>query len=217
MTLHPPTTPTNMPSDDSPPDRIAAARAGSVSAADALFRRFEPWLKIIAHAQAESRFAAKFDAADVLQQTFIAATRDLPGFRGSTEAEFMAWLRQILAHTLAHEIRRYAGTLKRDIDREVSLDQDLTAVSQRLGDLLPDNRPTPSQDAAAADRQLRLARILDRLPPDYREVLILRHLEGLSHEAIAARLDRKPGAVRMLWVRALARLREEAAVDSPSS
>lgn len=194
-------------------DRIAAAQAGSLSAVDGLLRHFEPWLKLIAQTQFESRFAAKFDPADVVQQTLIQAARDLPKFRGATEGEWMAWLRQILAHTLAHEVRRYAGTQKRDLHREVSLDQELSAVSQRLGDLLPDSGPTPSQDAAAADRQIRLARILDRLPPDYREILVLRHLEGLPHDAIARRLNRNPGAVRMLWVRALARLREEVGRD----
>ena len=191
------------------PDRIAAVQAGSLSAADGLFRRFEPWLTVIARSQVESRFAAKFDPSDLVQQTLAQAVRDFPQFKGTTEPELLAWLRQILAHTLAHEIRRYAGTQKRDLDREVSLDQDLTAVSQRFGDLLPASGPTPSQNAVAADRQVQLARLLERLPPDYRDILVLRHLEGLSHDAIALRMNRKPGAVRMLWVRALARLREE--------
>jgi RNA polymerase sigma-70 factor (ECF subfamily) len=54
-----------------------------------------------------------------------------------------------------------------------------------------------------------LAAALARLPDDYREVVILRNLEGLSHEEVARRMDRSAGAVRMLWVRALTRLREE--------
>jgi RNA polymerase sigma-70 factor (ECF subfamily) len=182
-----------------------------MSAADVLCRRVEPWLKLLARSQVESRFGAKFDPGDIVQQTLVQAVRDLPRFRGASEAEFMAWLRGILAHTLAHEIRRFAGTGKRDLHREVSFDQELTAVSHRLGDLLPASGPSPSQDAAASDRQLQLARLLDRLPADYREVLVFRHLEGLSHDEVARRLGRNPGAVRMLWVRALARLRQEAA------
>ena len=55
-----------------------------------------------------------------------------------------------------------------------------------------------------------LADVLAQLPDDYREVLIFRHLENLSHDEIAARMNRSPGAVRMLWVRALAALREAA-------
>ena len=58
--------------------------------------------------QVESRFAAKFDPADVVQQALLQATRDMAAFRGNSEAEFLAWLRSILAHALAHEVRRYA-------------------------------------------------------------------------------------------------------------
>ena len=54
-----------------------------------------------------------------------------------------------------------------------------------------------------------LAEVLARLPDDYREVIVLRNLEGLSHEEVAARMGRGVGAVRMLWVRALARVRKE--------
>jgi len=56
---------------------------------------------------------------------------------------------------------------------------------------------------------VRLADVLARLPEDYREVIVLRNLEGLSHEEAARRMGRGVGAVRMLWVRALARLRRE--------
>jgi RNA polymerase sigma-70 factor (ECF subfamily) len=66
------------------------------------------------------------------------------------------------------------------------------------------------------ERELLLAQLLERLPEDHRDVLVLRHLEGLSHEEIARRMGRSPGAVRMLWVRALARLQVEAGRTSGS-
>lgn len=189
---------------------LAAYRAGHSDAGDRLLRHYEPWLKVLAQTQVESRFQAKFDPADIVQQTMLEAVRAFPGFRGTTGAEFTAWLRQILAHALAHEIRRYAGTQKRDLARERSLDETLDEASRRFGDLLAASGTSPSQQAVKNERELQLARLLDSLPADHREVLILRHLEGLTHEEIALRLGRKPGAVRMLWVRALARLREAA-------
>lgn len=188
---------------------LAAYRAGHSDAGNRLLQHYEPWLKVMAKMQVESRFQAKFDPADIVQQTMIEAVRAFPNFRGTTGAEFTAWLRQILTHTLAHEIRRYAGTQKRDIALERSLDETLDEASRRFGDLLPASGTSPSQKAVKNERELQLARILDNLPADYRDVLVLRHLEGLSHEEIALHLNRKPGAVRMLWVRALARLREE--------
>ena len=185
------------------------ARRGESPAKGDLLRRFEPWLRLLARVQLESRFAAKFDASDVVQQTLLEAIKAFPQFRGSTEAELTAWLRQILAHALAHEVRRFNGTLKRDVSLEVSLDQQLAESSRRLQAVLAETGPSPSQQAAQRELDVQLADVLASLPDDYRDVIILRHLEGLSHDEIALRLNRSPGAVRMLWVRALARLKSE--------
>jgi RNA polymerase sigma-70 factor (ECF subfamily) len=188
---------------------IQQFRDGLSAAGNQLLKNYEPYLKLLARVQMESRFAAKFDPADVAQQAMIQAVRDFRDFRGQTDAEFSAWLRQILAHVLAHEIRRYSGTQKRDLGREVSMDQTLNETAQRLGEILPATGTSPTQAVVRHERQLQLAQALERLPEDYREVIVLRHMEGLSHEQIAARMNRNPGAVRMLWVRALARLRTE--------
>ena len=132
-----------------------------------------------------------------------------PIFAAAREAELLAWLRQILAHVLGHEFRRYAGTQQRDVGREVSLEQSLAQSSQRLGDLLAASGSSPSQQAVRHEQEVMLAEVLARLPDDHREVLILRNLEGLSHEEVAQKMGRSPGAVRMLWVRALAAIRKE--------
>ena len=64
-------------------------------------------------------------------------------FAAARKPSSSAWLRQILAHVLSHEIRRYRGTQQREIGREVSLEQSLAKSSQRLGDMLAarDRRP----------------------------------------------------------------------------
>jgi RNA polymerase sigma-70 factor (ECF subfamily) len=155
------------------------------------------------------RLRAKFDPSDVVQQTLLEATRDLPGFRGTTRAELMAWLRQILARVLGREVRRFVGTGRRDVSREVSLEARLAESSRRLGDVLAASATSPSARLGREEQALTLAEALGRLPEDYREVLVLRHLEGLPHDEVARRLGRSPGAARMLWARALARLRRE--------
>lgn len=195
-----------------PPDwgtLLSAARRGDVAARDALWGRYRPWLRILAQTQLGRRLAGKFDASDVAQQALLEACRALPQFRGRSEVEFLAWLRQVLAHALAHEVRRYEGTGKRDVGREVSIDRDLQDSSLRLAAVLAAPGPSPSGHAVDHEQQLRLADILARLPDEYREVIVLRNLDGLAHEEVAARMGRSVGAVRMLWVRALARLREE--------
>jgi RNA polymerase sigma-70 factor (ECF subfamily) len=188
---------------------LDVARGGDSAALGELLQGFQPWLYVLARVQIDSRFLGKFDPSDVVQQTLLEACRDLPQFRGTTEAELAAWLRQVLAHVLAHEVRRYHGTQQRDLAREVSLEQELAASSQRLGSVLAASDSSPSQQAVRHEQELLLADVLARLPDDYREVIILRNLEGLAHEEVASRMGRGVGAVRMLWVRALARLREE--------
>jgi RNA polymerase sigma-70 factor (ECF subfamily) len=200
---------------DSVTHLLAAVRAGNAARQGELLVRYERWLRVLAHVQIESRFNGKFDTEDIVQQTLLEAVRALPQFRGTTEAELLAWLRQVLAHVLAHEVRRWGGTLKRDLGREVPLEQSIAESSRRLRDVVAAPGPSPSRCASEHEQELLLAEALARLPEDYRQVVLLRHIEGLSHEEAARRMNRTPGAVRMLWVRALARLKELAdALDS---
>ena len=170
--------------------------------------RFRPWLSLIARMQVDSRLQGKFDTSDVVQQTLMEAWRSASKFRGSTEAERIAWLRKILAHVLAHEVRQYRGTHKRDLGREMSIERSLAKSSRQLNAVLASATTSPSQQAVQREQQVVLADMLQELSAEYREVIILRNLEGLSHNEVAQRMGRTVGAVRMLWVRALQELRQ---------
>ena len=74
--------------------------------------------------------------------------------------------------------------------------------------VLASTTTSPSQQAAQHEQQVVLADMLNELPADYREVIILRNLEELPHSEVAQRMGRTEGAVRMLWVRALQELRQ---------
>ena len=185
--------------NDAGPDQVVAAE----------LERHRSWLGLLARLQMNARFRAKFDPSDIVQQTLLEAVRDWPKFLGGSEGELAAWLRQILAHVLLHEVRRYGGARRRDIGREVSLEEALAETSERLGAALAAPDSSPSERASRHELELRLADALVRLPADYAEIIVLRNVEGLSHEEAARRMGRGVGAVRMLWVRALARLRQE--------
>jgi len=175
----------------------------------AALERYRSWLGLLARLQVGPRFRTKFDPSDIVQQTLLEAVRDWPKFRGETGAELAAWLRQILAHVLLHEMRRFGAGGGRDIGREVSLEQALAESSRRLTEALRSPESSPSERAGSHELELRLADALSRLPADYAEVILLRNVESLPHEEVARRMGRGTGAVRMLWVRALARLRQE--------
>jgi RNA polymerase sigma-70 factor (ECF subfamily) len=168
--------------------------------------RHEAWLRVLARHEVNQRLGAKFDPSDVVQQTLIEAWQGWDRMDATDEPQRQAWLRQILAHQLAHFVRHYQGTQKRDLSREVSLDESLCRSSERLGALIPGRDPSPSNAAATREQQVLLARVLESLADDYRQVIVLRSLEELSYAEIAQRMDRSEAAVRMLWLRALAAL-----------
>ena len=197
----------NSPGDDTADSQEPADR-GTGSVRTGWLVQYEPWLRWLARWEIDSRFHGKFSASDAVQQTMIEAWKGWDNFRGEEEAERRAWLRQILAHQLANLARQYAGTQKRDVAREVAMQQSLAQSAEKLENVLPADVSSPSNRAIRDEQQLQLAAALEQLPEDYRTVIVLRHIDSLSHAEIASRMDRSEGAVRMLWVRALAQLRE---------
>jgi RNA polymerase sigma-70 factor, ECF subfamily len=190
---------------------IRRCRDGEAGAREQLFARYQHYLYLLAQAQLGKRLRAKCAPSDLVQQTLLEAHRDFGGFQGQHEGELLAWLRRILAHNLFNEARRY-GTLQRDADREVSLDQVHAGIdhsSLLLQCCLAFSGPSPSEVAQDHESAAHLAAALARLPEDYQTVLLLRVFEELPAEEVAQRMGRSGGAVRMLQMRALTALREE--------
>jgi RNA polymerase sigma-70 factor (ECF subfamily) len=119
----------------------------------------------------------------------------------------LAWLRRVLATSLADQVRRYRGTRRRDLRLERQLAAALDQSSQALEEGLAAAGSSPSARAERHEEARRLAEALERLPADYREVLLLRHFQGLTFPAIARQLDKTLDAVKNVWLRGLARLR----------
>ncbi|MBI3409989.1 MAG: sigma-70 family RNA polymerase sigma factor [Planctomycetes bacterium] len=182
------------------------ARDNVPGGVERLFGACRNYLSIVARAQVESWLAAKFDASDLVQQTLLEAYRDFGSFRGATEAEWLAWLRQILSRNTANFHRHYRATGKRELRRE---------TTTLLGDnsnggaaLLADRRESPSQLLIREERDLQIADALAQLPEDYQEVISLRNLQRMSFTEVAERMGRSRAAVQMLWGRALGRLQQ---------
>lgn len=189
---------------------IRRCRQGDSAARDELFARYRHYLQLLAQGQLGRHLRAKCDSSDLVQQTLLEAYRDFPRFTGQTEAELLGWLRQILAHNLCNEARRYKAK-QRAATREISLDEmraGLDRSSAALGHCLAAETTSPSQSAVRREAAVLLADKLATLPADYQTVIVLRIFEGLSAEEVAERMNRTAGAVRMLQMRALTTLRE---------
>jgi RNA polymerase sigma-70 factor, ECF subfamily len=183
------------------------ARSGSDSARGQLLELYRNYLGLLARIQIGRRLQGKVDPADMVQETFLEAHRQFNRFRGGSEMELTAWLRAILAGVLSHLVRRYFGTQGRDVRLERELADDLEHSSRFLDRGLASPESSPSQRASRREQAVLLADALNQLPPDYREVLILRHLQGLTFPEVAGRMGRTVDSVEKLWVRALPRLR----------
>ncbi len=190
-----------------PDDLLPLARRGDGRALGQLLELYRNYLTLLARLQIGRSLQGKADPADLVQETFLEAHRHFSRFQGTTEAELVAWLRRILAASLAHLVRRYCGTQRRDVRLERQLGDDLDGSSRHLDQALVGRQSSPSQRAARREQAVLLADALGRLPADYREVLVLRHLEGLTFPEVAARMERSLDSVEKLWTRALARLR----------
>lgn len=192
-------------------EMLLAAKAGDQESLGCLLQSYRGYLGLLADAQIRGRLQARLSSSDVVQETFLAAHQGFGRFRGETEAEFRAWLRQILVHHLGKVIEQHALAGKRNVHRELALDDMEVAMGRsaaRLESMLAACGPSPSGEVVRREGALALADHLQALPDDYREVLLLRHIEGLPFVEVAARMGRSSGAVRMLWLRALELLRE---------
>jgi RNA polymerase sigma-70 factor (ECF subfamily) len=186
---------------------VCLARAGSRPALGQLLELYRNYLGLLARLQIGRRLQGKIDPADVVQETFLEAHRDFIQFRGTTEKEVVGWLRQILASNLADVVRRYYGTQRRDPRLERELADQFDQSSRVLDQGLVSPQSSPSEQAVRREQAVLLADALQRLPADYREVIILCHLQGMRFPETARHMGRSLDSVKKLWARALARLR----------
>jgi RNA polymerase sigma-70 factor (ECF subfamily) len=193
---------------DLDPERLLARiRAGDGQALGQLLELYRNYLTLLARVQIGRRLRGKVEDADLVQETFLEAHRHFGSFRGTTEGEFVSWLRQILAANLSNLLRRYYGTQRRNmrLERELADEMDQSSRAMGLGLVAPQS--SPSQQAAQREQAVRLADALECLPEAYREVIILSHLEGIPFPEVARRMGRTLASVKHLWARALGRLR----------
>jgi RNA polymerase sigma-70 factor, ECF subfamily len=199
------------PGDHRADSLLSAAREGDQQQLGRLLTLYRNYLTILATTQLDARLRKRVSPSDVVQEAMLGATRDFSKFRGQSERELLAWLRQILINCLHHAYDTHVQAGRRDVRREVSLDDMNGAMNRsvtRLAGVLPDKGPSPSAPAHERERAVTIADRLARLRPDDRDVIVLRNLQGLSFEEVAERMGRKPGAVRMLWLRAIDRFRQ---------
>jgi RNA polymerase sigma-70 factor (ECF subfamily) len=177
----------------------------TTSNAEALepFRRY---LEVLARVHLDASLRGKLDPADVVQQTLLRACAALPDLRGRSPEALAAWLRKILAHTLADTVKHYHRD-RRDVNLERSLQADLDRSSSGLAAWLAADQTSPSAAAQRNEELLNLANALADLPELLREVVLLKHCRGKTLRQIADQIGKTVPAVASLLRRGLEQLR----------
>jgi RNA polymerase sigma-70 factor (ECF subfamily) len=187
---------------------LTRARSGDGEALSTLLDAYRNYLSLLARVHVDRNLQSKLDPSDLVQETCLQAHRDFHGFRGGTEAEFMQWLRRILAARGAMAVRRFTRK-RRDIRLERRFETELDGSSCLLTRPVTSPDTSPTQKASRRETAVVLADAIARLPDDYREVMVLHHLECKTIAEIAQCMNRSIDSVKKLLARALIKLRTE--------
>lgn len=174
---------------------------------DQHLERHRAYLMLLARARILPVNGRKIDASDIVQQTLMDAFTKREQFRGSSEAELTAWLREILKHNLL-DVLRHEQCEKRDIRREQLLGATIDESMTRVDGWLAAVQSSPSQRVSKEEDLLRLSEALELLPIAQREAIVLHHLQGLKLAEVAKQLGRSEPAIAGLLFRGLNKLHQ---------
>lgn len=174
---------------------LERVRNGDQDALGRLLEQLRPYVRVIVRSVRRGPIERLKDDSDLIQEALLQASQSVCGFRGVTIAEWLGWLRTVT-------IRSTARTLTR---LDLKLDEHLDAS---IASQLPDSQVNPCDAAIRQENAARMSLALARLPEDMQQVLLGRIVDGLDHAELADQLGRNSGAVRMLYLRALRKLRD---------
>jgi RNA polymerase sigma-70 factor (ECF subfamily) len=162
-----------------------------------LLEKFENYLLRIANDELDTDLNGPAGASDLVQQTLLKAVENIGAYRGTTQNELQGWLRIILINLI------------KDWRKKLNREKRTGGQDGRHLEKVIDANPTPGSHLKRIDELECLNRALERLPPHYREVLMLWQRDRLSWAEIGQRLNKTDEAARQTYARALRRLQQE--------
>jgi RNA polymerase sigma-70 factor (ECF subfamily) len=181
-------------------DRIAD---GDGQAMEELLARYQPDLLSFVECHLDPRLRARFSESDVVQEAQMEVVRRIDDFLRRRPMPFHLWARKTAYQRLLNLKRDHRQRARRSIHREVP-QADRSAMQMVRSILCPG--PTPSARLAAHEAAEQIGRAVAQLTERDRDILLMRQVEDLPYEEIAALLDVEPAAARKRYGRALIRL-----------
>jgi len=185
---------------------VALAKDGDESAISQLWTVYGARIHWIMRLRIGRELRSKLESVDLTQEALLSALRDLENFTYKNEGDFLRWISTIAENRLRDNLDKMHAE-KRDIRKEIRLGKpDANTVSKSAVSFTPIEVTTPSVIMSRKEELEKLEKAIDKLRPEYKEVIVLSKIEGLSYKEIADRLDRSSEAVRKLISRAMAAL-----------
>lgn len=176
---------------------------------------FRSYLNLMARMQLDRRLQSKLDSSDIVQQTMLQAHRAQDNFRGSSDKQLAAWLRQILARNVYHATRDYQRD-KRDVRNERSIENAMDNSAARVEAWLQADQTSPDAKAVRNEQVLLLANSLDHLDEAKRTAIELHYLQGWKLAEVAEHMDRSVSGVAGLVHRGLKELKQLMGENPPA-
>lgn len=178
---------------------IAAAQNGDAAATAAVAEEARQYARQFAAKKGLGDLADRVDQSDVAQEVAIAAMSNIKAFEGTTLGKWYGWLEKIATNALLTANRRHTR-IRRDVSREEPIPE------QVPHQLLDDE--TPSICAMTNERWQRLHAAIERLPPDERQIVVMRYFSQLTMEQIAETIGGiSASEVKNVLARAIYKLR----------
>lgn len=186
---------------------LVRARAGDRSALSAVLQKYEPRLLRMIELRLDHALRRRVEPDDILQETFLEATRRFDEWNADPRCPFHVWLRLTCAQALTVAQRVHLGAEKRALGRERQLVDRPSISAASAADYFVASQTSPSQAATREESRALMLRALEELEEADREILVLRNFEELSNEEAALELGIEPSAASKRFARALVRLR----------
>lgn len=182
---------------------VILAKEGDDSALEQLCRVYGERVRRIVRLRMGRELRSKLDSMDLVQDALLSALEGLGDFTYKNEGDFVRWLSKIAENAFRDNLDKlYAA--KRDIRKEVRLSGYGPTTGDRFfGTPGPIDTTTPSVIMSRKEDLDKLENAIDELKPEYRKVIVLAKIDGLSYNQIGERLGKSADAVGHLLSRAM--------------
>lgn len=185
---------------------VTLAKEGDNSALNQLCNVYGERVRRIIRLRMGRELRSQLESMDLVQDVLVSALRDLGDFTYRSEGDFLRWLGKIAENRIRDNLDKLHAH-KRDIRKEAPLyDYASTSRDDRARVLEPARNTTPSVILSRREELDKLEKAIDQLKPEYREVIVLAKIDGLSYQEIGDRLGKSTDAVGHLLLRAMVAL-----------